>query len=205
MNRSKLAVGIIVLIILIDQLLKIWVKTHFHLGQEMFLFGSDRLLLHFVENDGMAFGMRLGGSYGKLILTGFRIVAIVLLSLYLSAMLKESKVKTSFVVGFSLVLAGAIGNSIDSTFYGILFSESAYGGGIAEFLPGLGGYAPLFYGRVVDMFFFPIAYGNYPAWVPFVGGDPYLFFKPIFNIADVAICAGVVLLLWIQLVTKRRS
>lgn len=199
MSKRKLAIAIIVLTLILDQGLKIWVKTSFHLGEEMELFGSSRMLLHFIENKGMAFGITLGGDYGKLILTVFRMLAILLLGIYLKELIKESKTKTIYIVGFALVLAGAIGNTIDSAFYGVLFSASNYGGGVAEWLPAGGGYAPLLYGKVVDMFFFPLLYGKYPQWIPWLGGEQYLFFKPVFNLADVAICVGVATLIIVQL------
>ena len=199
MNKKALVFLIIVVVLLVDQALKIWVKTHFAYGESYELFGSDRAYLHFVENDGMAFGITFGGSYGKLILSIFRILAIAFLFFYLYEMLRQ-QVSSWLLAGFALIQAGALGNSIDSIFYGLMFSASPYhGSGTAELFPASGGYAPLLYGRVVDMFYFPLFSGTYPDWMPLVGGDHFLFFKPVFNIADVAITLGVLLLLALQL------
>ncbi|MEL6356556.1 MAG: lipoprotein signal peptidase [Bacteroidota bacterium] len=199
MNKKALVLLIIIIVLLLDQALKIWVKTHFTYGESYELFGSDRAMLHFVENDGMAFGITFGGSYGKLLLSLFRILAIAFLFFYLYELLRQ-KVNSWLLAGFALIQAGALGNSIDSIFYGLIFSASPYhGGGAAEIFPAEGGYAPLLYGRVVDMFYFPLFSGTYPNWFPFVGGNHFLFFKPVFNIADVAITLGVILLLGIQI------
>lgn len=195
MSRKQIVGWSIGAVLLADQALKIWVKTHMAYGEEIQLLGWDRALIHFVENNGMAFGISLGGAYGKLFLTVFRIAAVGFLAYYLRRLL-QTKASRALLLGFALVLAGAVGNIIDSVFYGVLFSESSFHGGPAELFPADGGYAPLLYGRVVDMFYFPLAYGVYPEWVPFFGGDSYLFFRPVFNIADVAITVGVVLLLF---------
>lgn len=164
-------------------------------GEEIQVFGLDRVLIHFVENDGMAFGLRLGGAYGKLLLSLFRITAVGFLLLYLIRLLKE-RANHWLVAGFSLVLSGAVGNIIDSVLYGRIFSASTFDSGPAQLFPEGGGYAPLLYGRVVDMFYLPLFYGNYPEWVPYFGGRAFLFFRPVFNVADVAISLGVVALLW---------
>lgn len=195
MNRKKWVLAILLLIILIDQASKFYVKTHFAYGEEYAILGCDRALIHFVENEGMAFGIQLGGAYGKLLLSLFRIFAVVFLFVYLRELLRQ-QVAGYLVWGFTLVQGGAIGNIIDSAFYGLLFSESPYyGGEVARFLPAGGGYAPFLYGKVVDMFYFPLFYGVYPDWVPWWGGKSYFFFKPVFNIADIAISLGVALLL----------
>lgn len=189
----KKAAIIVFLVLLADQILKIWVKTNMVLGQEYRF--ADWAIIHFTENPGMAFGMELGGSYGKLILTLFRIVVVAGIIYWLRILIKE-KTETIGIVAVSLILAGAIGNIIDSIFYGVIFSESY--GQVATFLPPGGGYAGWFHGRVVDMFYFPLFRGYLPEWVPFWGGDYFIFFRPIFNIADTAISVGVGLLLLFQ-------
>ncbi|WP_082921577.1 lipoprotein signal peptidase [Lewinella sp. 4G2] len=194
MRRRRLVYLTLFLVLLADQALKIWVKTHMAYGEEIQLLGMDRALIHFVENNGMAFGLSLGGSYGKLLLTLFRVTAVTFLFFYLGRLLKTLAPRR-LLVGFALIQAGALGNIIDSVFYGVIFSESSFHGGVATLFPEGGGYAPLLYGRVVDMLYFPLLYGNYPAWFPFVGGQAFLFFRPVFNIADVAIAVGVFLLL----------
>lgn len=204
MNR-KLLVGLtLFMVLLFDQGLKIWVKTHLAYGEEIQLLGSHHFLIHFVENNGMAFGLSLGPDYGKLLLTLFRIAAVSLLFVYLFRLIREGA-ERMLLLGFALIQAGALGNIIDSVFYGYLFSESSFHGGVARIFPEGGGYAPLLYGRVVDMFYFPLFYGNYPDWVPLLGGRAYLFFRPVFNLADVAITAGVVLLLFFYFTSVLRG
>ena len=181
-------------VVLLDQVTKVWVKTHLSYGEEIRILGQDWALIHFVENDGMAFGISFGGAYGKLLLSLFRLGAVTLLLLYLRQLLR-SGVHWAVVTGFTLIEAGAVGNIIDSVFYGRLFSYSVPGGDPAQFLPPGGGYAPLLHGRVVDMLYFPVAYGNWPEWLPGLGGRAYVFFRPVFNLADVAISVGVVIAL----------
>lgn len=183
---------IVFLILLIDQIIKFWVKLNFTLGEEVFLIG-DWCRLHFIENEGMAFGMSFGEQTGKLILTLFRIVAATLIFLYLRKLVvkKENKL---VIYAFTLIFAGAVGNIIDSLFYGLIFSESTFFT-TAEFLPEAGGYAPLCLGKVVDMFYFPLIDTTLPQWIPFVGGDHFEFFNAIFNVADIAITVGVGLLI----------
>lgn len=161
------------------------------LGEEISVFGNW-FLLHFIENDGMAFGMQFGGQYGKLILVLFRIIAISLLSWYLYGLVKK-KAHKLLIYSLSLIIAGAIGNLIDSIFYGVLYSDSIFK--IAQFMPKEGGYAGLFYGAVVDMFYFPILQGHYPDWFPFFKNEEFIFFRPVFNIADTSITIGVSLIL----------
>jgi len=195
MNRKTLVAFTLLTVLVIDQGTKIWVKTHLAYGEELGIFGSDRALIHFVENNGMAFGLSFGASYGKLLLTLFRLAAVSLLFVYLRRLVRE-RAERSLLLGFALIQAGALGNILDSVFYGRLFSESSFHGGVARMFPADGGYAPLLYGRVVDMLYFPLFYGNYPEWLPYFGGRAYLFFRPVFNVADVAIALGVMVLLY---------
>ncbi len=152
--------------------------------------------LHFVENEGMAFGMTLGGDYGKLALTLFRIVAVAFIAFWLHRLVRRAPQSMGFIASLSLILAGAIGNIIDSVLYGVLFSDSI--GQVATFLPPDGGYAPLLHGKVVDMFWFPIWDGFLPHCLPIWGGTYFSFFNGIFNIADAAITVGVALILLFQ-------
>jgi signal peptidase II len=191
----KKAVFIIVLILIIDQALKIWVKTHMHMGQEFSIFGNW-FLIHFTENEGMAFGMKLGGSYGKLLLSVFRIIAIIAIGWWLYKVTRKPA-PCGLVISISLVLAGAIGNIIDSAFYGMIFSESTLMQ-VATLFPPDGGYGTFLHGKVVDMLYFPIISGYYPSWFPVLGGDDFLFFRPVFNIADSSITIGVILMILFQ-------
>jgi signal peptidase II len=186
----KKATFIIILILLIDQISKIYIKTHFHLGEEIKVFDWFRVL--FVENEGMAWGAKIPGEYGKLLLTLFRLGAIVGIGYWLwdSVRNKGSRV---LIVAISFIFAGALGNIIDSVFYGVIFDDSY--GQVAAFLPEGGGYGTIFHGKVVDMLYFPLFEGMLPKWIPFWGGEYFSFFDPVFNIADTAISTGVTLLL----------
>ncbi|KAB8155772.1 lipoprotein signal peptidase [Kordia sp. TARA_039_SRF] len=186
----KKAIGIIVLILLIDQISKIYIKTNFKLGESVEVFGWFKIL--FVENRGMAWGVELPGSYGKLFLTLFRLFAITAIGYWLYDAVKKNSSRI-LIVSIALIFAGAFGNIIDSVFYGILFNGSE--GQLATFLPEEGGYAPVFYGRVVDMLHFPLIDTTWPEWMPWIGGDRLTFFDPVFNIADSAITVGVALLI----------
>ncbi|MEA2042527.1 MAG: lipoprotein signal peptidase [Bacteroidota bacterium] len=192
MSKLSKAFLVVILILIIDQVLKIWVKTHLSLGEEIVIF-ENWFKIHFTENKGMAFGWQLGGNWGKLILTGFRIIAVSGITVF---MVHMSKTKYPFIallsVGF--VLAGALGNIIDSVFYGPLFSQSG-AHSVAEFLPEGKGYETFLFGSVVDMLYFPMIDSFYPEWVPFKGGERLRFFAPVFNIADSAISVGVALIL----------
>lgn len=189
----KRSIWIVLTTLVLDQALKIWVKTHMYLGQEYQIF--DWFYIHFTENNGMAFGMEFGGDWGKLGLSLFRIVFVVFMASFLLKLIRKNADKV-LIVSLSLVLAGAVGNIIDGTLYGILFSESYRQ--LATFLPEAGGYAPLFFGKVVDMFYFPIYKGYLPEWIPFWGGDYFVFFRPVFNIADSAISIGVAMMVIFQ-------
>jgi len=189
----KKSIWIVLTTLVLDQALKIWVKTQMYLGQEHHIF--DWFYIHFTENNGMAFGMEFGGDWGKLGLSLFRIIFVVFMASFLLKLIRKNADKV-LIVSLSLVLAGAVGNIIDGTLYGILFSESYRQ--LATFLPEAGGYAPLFFGKVVDMFYFPIFKGYLPEWIPFWGGDYFVFFRPVFNIADSAISIGVAIMVIFQ-------
>jgi len=179
-------------VLLIDQGVKVWVKTHMEYGAQFEMIpGWNRAFVHFVENPGMAFGIEFGGSYGKLALSLFRVFAVGFL-IYLIRQLILQRVSRGLLACFALILAGAIGNIIDSAFYGLIFSESSYHNpGPATLFPEGGGYAGFLHGRVVDMLYFPVLRGNFPEWLPLWGGERFLFFRPVFNIADAAISVGV--------------
>ncbi len=188
-TRQVVYVAISILTVLIlDQWLKFHIKTNFSLGQSNMVF-SNWFELHFTENPGMAFGLELGGKWGKIVLTSFRIIASVIIFYYIKGLIKE-RAKTALVVLVSLILAGAIGNIIDSVFYGQWFGASTYHQ-VADFMPKEGGYAPLFMGKVVDMLYFPLVDTFWPDWIPYFGGSSFQFFRPVFNIADAAISIGV--------------
>ena len=165
------------------------------IGEEFPVFGSW-FMINFTENKGMAFGMTLGGEIGKYLLTLIRIVAVVGITWYLNRLIKIHKATIGVVVGVALVLAGALGNIFDSVFYGVIFSGSY--GQVAQLFPEAGGYAPWFQGHVVDMFYFPIIDTHLPSWFPIWANEHFLFFRPIFNIADSAITCGVIYLLLFQ-------
>jgi signal peptidase II len=181
----KKSILLIAIVLLLDQVLKVWIKTNMMIGQEIHFF--DWFIIHFTENKGMAFGMEFGGSFGKYLLSIFRLVAIVAITIYLKN-IATTDVKKGVVLSISLVLAGAIGNMIDSAFYGLVFSES-YGQLATVFE---GGYAGFLQGKVVDMFYFPLINGHFPQWLPLIGGNHFIFFRPVFNIADASISVGVI-------------
>ena len=186
----KKATFIIILILLIDQISKIYIKTNFNLGEEIKVFEWFRIL--FVENEGMAWGAKIPGEYGKLLLTLFRLGAIVGIGYWLWDSVRNNGSRV-LIVAISFIFAGALGNIIDSVFYGVIFEDSY--GHVAAFLPEGGGYGTLFHGKVVDMLYFPLFEGMLPKWIPFFGGEYFSFFDPVFNIADTAISTGVALLL----------
>lgn len=191
LKNLKTPLAIVFVIVLIDQIIKIYIKTHFRIGDEILVCGQDWFRIHFIENKGMAFGMAFGGMTGKVLLTSFRIIFSVVIVFYLNSLVKKNTNKLT-IYAFSLILAGALGNIIDSLFYGIIFSESTPFA-IASAFQG-NGYAPVFCGKVVDMFYFPLIDTVWPDWMPFVGGNKFRFFNAIFNFADASITIGVCLL-----------
>lgn len=170
---------IIFLVLLADQILKTWVKTNMYLGQEFKILG-DAFIIHFTENNGMAFGLEFGGEFGKLFLSLFRIVAVAGIGYGLHYLIQK-KYHRGLILNVALIFSGALGNIIDSVFYGKIYD-----------------YAGWFHGRVVDMFYFPIIEGVFPNWVPVWGGEDFVFFRPVFNIADTAISVGVIIILIFQ-------
>ena len=188
MSKKNIAILTIILAIIIDQIVKIYIKTNFVLGEEVKVF--DWFRIHFVENNGMAMGFEFGGKGGKLFLTLFRLVAVAGIIYWLSNTIKKN-LPTIVVISIALIFAGAIGNIIDSVFYGVVFNTPTNS---AATLFSDQPYGELFYGKVVDMFYFPIWEGNLPEWIPFVGGDFFRFFNYIFNPADSYISIGVALL-----------
>jgi signal peptidase II len=194
LKKHSFVLLIIALVLIVDQVLKIWIKTNLTYGEEFGILGLSWARIHFVENEGMAFGLAFGGPAGKLALSLFRIFAVLFLIYIIRSLIRNNEPR-SLLACFALITAGAIGNIIDSTVYGLIFSESGYHKGVAEFLPEGGGYAGLLHGRVVDMLYFPLIDTTLPHWFPLWGGERFQFFKPVFNIADTSISTGVISLL----------
>lgn len=194
MNKKQqtwLAIGLVAAILIIDQIIKIMVKTTMVVGEDIPVLG-DWFHLHFIENEGFAFGMALGGFVGKILLSLFRIVASGLIVWYIIKLIKRG-VRTSYLTCLALILAGAVGNLIDSCFYGLIFDDPYYE--VAALFPPEGGYAPFLHGKVVDMFYFPLFELDWPSWIPVIGGKHFEFFSAIFNFADAAITIGVIWLI----------
>lgn len=191
MSAKTKSILIILLVLFFDQLLKFWIKSNMMLGDE-FIIAKNWFIIHFVENNGMAFGLEFGNSLGKYFLSIFRIIAVGAIGWYISKLWKRD-VPFGVIACFSLIMAGAIGNILDSAFYGLIFNESY--GQVATLFPAGGGYSSFLQGRVVDMFYFPLISGNYPSWLPFVGGDDFIFFRPVFNLADSSITVGIISIL----------
>jgi len=194
--KKAYPVIIVLVILLLDQGSKIWVKTNMLMGDVGEFVIADWFRIHFTENEGMAFGMVLPGIYGKIALSTFRVFAVGFLIYFIRNLMRE-KAHTGFIVAMSMILAGALGNIIDSALYGLIFSGSYYGQ-LATFVPFGTGYAEFMKGHVVDMFFFPIFKGYLPHWIPFVGGKYFVFFDAVFNVADAAITTGVFIILIFQ-------
>ena len=188
LTKGQLSALIVIAVLIIDQIIKIWVKTNMYWHESIKI--TDWFYIYFTENNGMAFGMEI---FNKFFLTGFRIIAAIAITWLLIQYVKKNY-KTGFLVCVSLILAGAIGNIIDCVFYGEIFCESTHST-IANFVPIGQGYSDWFYGKVVDMFYFPLIETNWPEWMPFVGGEHFIFFSPIFNFADAAISCGIIALI----------
>jgi len=189
---------IIVLVLIIDQLSKFYIKTNFEYNQDYAILGLNWARLHFVENEGMAFGITFDWEYGKLLLSSFRILMVMGLIWYIRQLVNTPAVPAGYLWSIGFITAGALGNIIDSVFYGLIFSESPYHGGLAQLVAPGQGYGTLLHGKVVDMLYFPMKYVYLPSWIPYFGGEEYLFFSPIFNVADAAITTGVFCILMFQ-------
>ena len=188
LTKGQLSALIVIGVLVIDQIIKIWVKTHMYWHESIKI--TDWFYIYFTENNGMAFGMEI---FNKFFLTGFRVIAAIAITWLLVQYVKKNY-KTGFLVCVSLILAGAVGNIIDCVLYGEIFSESTHSA-LATFVPFGEGYSEWFYGKVVDMFYFPLIETNWPEWMPFVGGEHFIFFSPIFNFADAAISCGIIALI----------
>lgn len=188
-SNGWLATIVVLLVIIIDQALKVWVKTHFYYGEDYEI--TSWFKLQFIENNGMAFGMELGS---KIFLTWFRIIAVGLFVYYLTKLRKRTDVPKGYIVCIAMITAGALGNVLDCIFYGVIFDAPAYPE-VAQLFPPGGGYETLFNGRVVDMLYFPLCEWYWPMWMPVVGGQHFVFFQPIFNVADASLSVSVIVLI----------
>lgn len=197
--KSRNIAFLIALIIIVDQSIKFYIKTHFYIGHEVKVLGMNWFRLHFVENEGMAWGWKMGGEWGKVALTLFRLGAVVA-GVFIIRDFIRKKLHPGFIYCSALIFAGALGNLLDSMFYGLIFNDSdPYIQNIAQLFPKGGGYASFLHGKVVDMFYFPIISNtHYPSWFPFWNGEDFEFFRPVFNIADASISVGVIAILLFQ-------
>lgn len=197
--KPRYIVFLILLILFIDQYIKFYIKTHFYIGHEVKVLGMDWFRLHFVENEGMAWGWKMGGEWGKVALTLFRLAAVIA-GIFIIRDFIRKKYHNGFIYCSALIFAGALGNLIDSMFYGLIFNESdPYIQNIAKLFPKEGGYAGFLHGKVVDMFYFPIVTNtHFPSWFPFWNGEEFEFFRPVFNVADASISIGVIAILLFQ-------
>ncbi len=193
MRRSVTVILVITILVFLDQWLKYYIKTTYSIGGGFDMLGLEWAKIHFIENEGMAFGLAFGGEKGKLALSLFRIVMVTFLG-YMIVQLIKSKESIGLLICFAMIIAGALGNIIDSVLYGVIFSESDIGK-IAELFPEEGGYGKFLHGHVVDMLYFPLINTSFPEWFPFWGGDRFQFFRPVFNIADASISTGVISIL----------
>lgn len=196
--KGKNVFLVIFLIVLANQVLKIYIKTHYHVGESHAVFG-DWFQLYFIENEGMAYGWKFGGEWGKMILTLFRFGAVVFGVFYIRQIIRN-KYNKGFIICVALIFAGALGNLIDSMFYGLIFENSSMETyNVAKIFPPGGGYAGFLHGNVVDMLYFPIIRDTtFPVWIPFWGGEDFVFFRPIFNLADASISTGIIAILVFQ-------
>lgn len=190
--KARYVALLAILLLVVDQISKIWIKTNMTIN-EAFAVAGDWFFIRFIENNGAAYGFELGGEYGKLALSLFRVVAIIVLAWYINSLVRK-RAKISIIVCFTLVFAGALGNIIDCAVYGMIFSESTPFE-VAKFVPWGQGYSTFLHGAVVDMLYFPIIDTVLPEWVPIYGGEPYIFFSPIFNLADSYISVGFIYML----------
>ncbi len=194
MTKLQKSFSLILIVLLIDQIIKIWIKTHMFIGQEYRVIG-DWFVIHFTENNGMAFGMELGGDFGKIALSIFRILAVAAIGYYIFHLNKKNA-RLGFMLSMSLIFAGAFGNIIDSAFYGLIFNDSYHQ--IATLFPESGGYSSFLHGKVVDMLYFPVVKGHFPDWMPIWKNEQFIFFRPVFNIADSSIFIGVFFIILFQ-------